>query len=213
MTMKTKRTLAVSGGTVFCAALIALIAARFAPEPEAAAPVTSDTNTTSSVNLTINAEIHEQKPIENKAETSDTTDNGTANSTPTEIDPEKEAAEFIESGGIEVRQDFDKPETTDGTQNTTSKTENTAPTEVPKVTNESQLTDSSKEPTYDPKDTVITPTENTGSEKINSEMHGQKKDGMIFITGFGWVKDEGGGGEGEYLEGMYENGNKIGYFG
>lgn len=36
---------------------------------------------------------------------------------------------------------------------------------------------------------------------------------MIYINGFGWIKDEGGRGEGEYLEDMYENGNKIGYFG
>ncbi len=27
----------------------------------------------------------------------------------------------------------------------------------------------------------------------NPAMHGQKKDGMIFINGFGWVVDEGGG--------------------
>lgn len=35
MTMKTKRGLAVGGGTVLCAALAILIATRFAPEPEA----------------------------------------------------------------------------------------------------------------------------------------------------------------------------------
>ena len=36
---------------------------------------------------------------------------------------------------------------------------------------------------------------------------------MIFINGFGWVGDEGGGGVCEPAPDMYENGNKIGYFG
>lgn len=81
------------------------------------------------------------------------------------------------------------------------------------MTDESQLTDSLKEPTYDPKDVMITPTESTDDSKINAALHGQKKDSMIYIMGFGWVRDEGGGGEGEYDSEMYENGNKIGYFG
>ena len=36
---------------------------------------------------------------------------------------------------------------------------------------------------------------------------------MIYIIGFGWVENEGGGGEGTYDHEMKTNGNKIGYFG
>ena len=42
--------------------------------------------------------------------------------------------------------------------------------------------------------------------------HGQTSDDYIYINGFGWVFNEGGGyGETNYE--MYCNGNKIGYFG
>ena len=36
------------------------------------------------------------------------------------------------------------------------------------------------------------------------------KDGMIYIEGFGWVVDNGGGGSGTVADDMYENGNKVG---
>ena len=39
------------------------------------------------------------------------------------------------------------------------------------------------------------------------------KRAMIYINGFGWVADEGGGGVCEYADDMYENGNKIGSMG
>lgn len=39
---------------------------------------------------------------------------------------------------------------------------------------------------------------------------GEKKDGKIYVPGFGWVKDNGGGSQGKTADDMYENGNKIG---
>ena len=39
---------------------------------------------------------------------------------------------------------------------------------------------------------------------------GDTKDGMIYIEGFGWVVDNGGGGSGTVADDMYENGNKVG---
>ena len=43
--------------------------------------------------------------------------------------------------------------------------------------------------------------------------HGQTSGDYIYINGFGWVLNEGGGGYGETNHQMYCNGNKIGYFG
>jgi hypothetical protein len=51
---------------------------------------------------------------------------------------------------------------------------------------------------------------NTGSDNQQNPVHGDTKDGMIYIDGFGWVLNEGGGGSGTVAEDMYENGNKIG---
>jgi hypothetical protein len=39
---------------------------------------------------------------------------------------------------------------------------------------------------------------------------GDKKDGKIYVPGFGWIDDNGGGGSGTTAGDMYENGNKIG---
>ena len=35
---------------------------------------------------------------------------------------------------------------------------------------------------------------------------------MVYVPGFGWIQSEGPN-HVEYAEDMYENGNKIGYFG
>lgn len=206
MTMKTKRGLAVGGGTVLCAALAILIAARFAPEPEATAPDTSDTSSTTSISVEIStAKREEIKPIEieKPAESTIVPDNGAPDITPTESDPEKEAADFIEDGGIEINQDFSEPEKTE------SAPQNEPPA-PPQIEDEEMLTNPDKEPTYEPEQTEVKPQPETPSD---TPKHGDRKDGMIYINGFGWIKDEGGGGIGYTDNEMYQNGNKIGYFG
>lgn len=216
MTMKTKRGLAVGGGTVFCAALAVLIATRFAPDETPITTSNSEPTSTAQVNVQISThKPSESKPTETKP--TDIPDN-TSSEVQITSDPDKEAEDFISGGGIEVRQNFPEPEkktestpTTDNTQ--TSKPTQTAPTEPPKIKDEKALTDPTKEPTYSSEQIEITPPDNSTNPNINPAMHGQRKDGKIFINGFGWVEDHGGGGEGEYLEDMYENGNKIGYFG
>ena len=201
MTMKTKRGLAVGGGTVLCAALAILIAARFAPEPEVTAPDTSDTSSTTLISVEIStAKREETKPIEieKPAESIIVPDN----STPTESDPEKEAEDFIEDGGIEINQDFSEPEKTESAPQN-------EPPEPPKIEDEEMLTNPDKEPTYEPEQTEVKQPETPS----DTPKHGDTKDGMIYIDGFGWVVDHGGGGIGEPAPDMYENGNKIGYFG
>lgn len=201
MTMKTKRGLAVGGGTVLCAALAILIAARFAPEPEVTAPDTSDTSSTTLISVEIStAKREETKPIEieKPAESTIIPDNVT----PTESDPEKEAADFIEDGGIKINQDFSEPEKTESAPQN-------EPPEPPKIEDEEMLTNPDKEPTYEPEQTEVKQPETPS----DTPKHGDTKDGMIYIDGFGWVVDHGGGGRSEYDSEMYENGNKIGYFG
>lgn len=202
MTMKTKRCLAVGGGTVLCAALAILIATRFAPEPEATAPYTSDTSSTPPISVEIStAKREETKPIEieKPAESTIIPDNVTS----TESDPEKEAADFIEDGGIEINQDFSEPEKTESAPQN-------EPPEPPKIEDEEMLTNPDKEPTYEPEQTEVKPQPETPSD---TPKHGDKKDDVIYINGFGWIKDEGGGGIGYTDNEMYQNGNKIGYFG
>lgn len=207
MTMKTKRTLAIGGGTVMCAALTILIAAQFKPAPEAVTASIPEANSTPSIRVEISTAKHEEtEPIEiPNADIIPTTEPD--NSAPENNDPEKEVADFIGDGGIEIEQNFPEPEIE------TQENEPPAPPEPPKIEDEEMLTNPYTEPTYEPAQTTVTQPEKSDNPNINPAMHGQRKDGMIFITGFGWVVDEGGGGIGEYDSEMYENGNKIGYFG
>jgi len=82
---------------------------------------------------------------------------------------------------------------------------------------EEQLTDPTQkpngekvEPSREEIEEVVSIQEAPITETNNEPQGGDKKDGQIYLPGFGWVKDEGGGGEGTVAEDMYENGNKIG---
>lgn len=73
-----------------------------------------------------------------------------------------------------------------------------APKEKPKP--QGETTNPSKAPTYKPEDTTVSkPAEPKG---------GEKKDGKVYLPGFGWVTETGG--SGKTAGDMYENGNKIG---
>ena len=207
MTMKTKRGLAIGGGTVLCAALAILIATRFASEPEAVTPSTPEVSSEPTISVEIStAKREETKPIEiekpAESKPSDP-DNGAVDSAPAKSDPEKEAEDFIEDGGIEINQDFPEPEKTESAPQI-------EPPEPPKIEDDEMLTNPDKEPIYEPEQTEVKQQPETPSD---TPKHGDTKDGMIYINGFGWVVDEGGGGRSEYDSEMYENGNKIGYFG
>ncbi len=148
------------------------------------------------------AKRDETKPIEIEKPTESKPDNSISDSAPAESDPEKEAADFIEDGGIEINQDFSEPEKTE------SAPQNEPPA-PPQIEDEKMLTNPDKEPTYEPEQTEVKQPETPS----DTPKHGDTKDGMIYIDGFGWVVDHGGGGIGEPAPDMYENGNKIGYFG
>ena len=107
--------------------------------------------------------------------------------------------DFIKNGGVEVDQSFaaaTKPET--------------APP-PPEIADTAALTNPAESPKYESEQIEIKPQ--TPEPPSDTPKHGDKKDGMIYINGFGWVVDNGGGGTNEYVYDMYENGNKIGYFG
>ncbi|MCM1299945.1 MAG: hypothetical protein NC203_07415 [Firmicutes bacterium] len=106
--------------------------------------------------------------------------------------------DFIDNGGIEVDQSFEavtKPE---------------APP-APEIEDKEALTDPAEPPQYESEQVEIKPQ--VTEAPSDTPQHGDKKDGMIYINGFGWIPDEGGGSKSEYAGGMYENGNKIGFFG
>lgn len=95
-------------------------------------------------------------------------------------------------------------------------TEQSIQAEVTKPTEPSQeaKTDPSKTPDGE-KVTTVTPVEHDKVTKPESNTSstpkaGDKKDGKLYVPGFGWIEDNGGGGSGTTADDMYENGNKIG---
>ena len=75
------------------------------------------------------------------------------------------------------------------------------------TTEQTAATDTTIPPT-----TTTTPATTTVPVQAES-YHGQTSGDYIYVNGFGWVFNEGGGGEGSVNYEMYCNGNKIGYFG
>ncbi|MBD5112446.1 MAG: hypothetical protein HDT42_07970 [Ruminococcaceae bacterium] len=188
MTLKTKRRLAVCGGTVLCAMLAMLITTRFAADKENAPPSVSAANSDSEIRVEI-PEINSEIILKINPEVSK----------PEIKNPETQSENQPENNSelIEIKQNF--PET---------EKENNPP-QPPKIEDGETLTNPDAEPIYEPEQTEIKPPETSS----NTPNHGDKKDGRIYINGFGWVVDEGGGGVAESAPEMYENGNKIGYFG
>lgn len=193
MTMKTKRNLAAGGGTVLCAALAILIAARFAIDYKELSENAPEPNSEAQISVEIPCAKHEETKSEEAENTEPELENSAENTN--EIH-----AEFIENGGFEIEQNF--PETE-------PETEESAPPAPPEIEDENMLTNPDAEPIYEPEQIEPQQTELPS----DTPKHGDTKDGKIYINGFGWVVDEGGGGSGEPAPDMYENGNKIGSFG
>ena len=97
-------------------------------------------------------------------------------------------------------------ETTTEPQSTTTVT--CSATETTTATMEQATTaDTTVQPTTTT--TPVTTTAPAPAEPYNGQTSGD----YIYVNGFGWVFNEGGGGYGETNYDMYCNGNKIGYFG
>ena len=107
----------------------------------------------------------------------------------------------------------------------TTKPTTSVTTTAPPVTTMATTTTSTT--TSEPTNTTTAPTtvEQTDKTAITTQPpikdvavettpeNGTIKGDMIYIIGFGWVKNEGGGGEGIQDHEMKTNGNKIGSFG
>lgn len=68
------------------------------------------------------------------------------------------------------------------------------------------------EPEVPPEETVQAPPVQAPSEPSGNggSDYNESNEGMIWVDGFGWVEDEGGGSEGEDAPDMVPNGNQIG---
>lgn len=195
MKANVKKHVIIGSLSAACIAMVCVIAAQFNTK----LPSADENVTQAATEAEITVEITTKAKEENDPVTTDSDKDSNAATETETADNGIQHEDFIESGGIEVDQSFTeatKPET--------------APP-PPEITDEAALTDPSEPPTYESEQVEIKPQQT--ETPSDTPQHGDKKDGMIYINGFGWVVDNGGGSESEYAGGMYENGNKIGYFG
>ena len=104
------------------------------------------------------------------------------------------------------------PLTTSAPMTTTATTTAVTTTE-PQITTGSACSTTEKGVCETPTPTTTTTSVTTTAPAPTEPYHGQTSGDYIYVNGFGWVFNEGGGGYGETNYDMYCNGNKIGYFG
>lgn len=194
MKANVKKHVIIASLSAVCVAMVCVIAAQFNTKlPTVENIVEKTTDAEIVVEITTNSKEKSKPAVtdknavdkENAVETAETGD--------------IQHKDFIKNGGVEVDQSFEaatKPE---------------AAPPPPEIADTAALIDPSEPPKYESEQIEIKPQ--VTEPPSDTPKHGDKKDGMIYINGFGWVVDNGGGGTNEYVYDMYENGNKIGYFG
>ena len=196
MTEKTKRRLAVGAGVVLCVGLIAGIALRFGKTsagedrlPEESTAVTEIIVDPSEIQT---EGSREEPGTEELVIQPETGASGEAGETSAPVDSRPAQTDQTEQS---IQPDVTKPE----------------PPSEQALTDPTQMPDGTKletPPVPVEHEEVVTPTEPT--PEPGEPQAGDTQNGQIYVPGFGWVENHGGGGSGTVAEDMYENGNKIG---
>ena len=197
MKANVKKHVIIASLSAVCVAMVCMIATQFNTELPSVDDNITETTTKAEITVAITAKPKEEKVTIVTNSNNEINENA-AIETET-ITSEIQHEDFVESGRIEIDQSFTeatKPET--------------APP-PPEISDTAALTNPAEPPKYESEQIEIKPQ--ATEPPSDTPKHGDKKDGMIYINGFGWVVDNGGGGTNEYVYDMYENGNKIGYFG
>lgn len=195
MTEKGKRFLICIGGILVCIMLIWIIGTRFRKEekqPIILSETEIETGTETETELVI--------APGNTAEGSGAEQPGTE----TEAEESEEEAVDVMKGTEENLQEETK------TVKQSLQPEATRPQEPEReaLTNPAQKPD--RTPAEIPADAGNAEASVPPEPEVSEPQAGDTSNGQIYIPGFGWVADEGGGVNSVPVDDMYENGNKIG---
>ena len=185
LTEKKKKYLAVCGGIILCAGLMIAIAFQFrteSPKDEAAESV-EDAVTEIIVDPSVS---QPEESGESELVVNPENDKTEADDTAPPVDSRPAQTDETEQS---IQPDVEKPE----------------------ISNEEVLTDPTVQPDGTPVEDVPEISGEADPETSTSEPQaGDTEGGQIYIPGFGWVDNQGGGSSGTSAGDMYENGNKIG---
>lgn len=193
---KTKKYLAISGGAVICIGLIAAISLQFnkAPAGEDQLPEKSPSASEIVVDPSSPTAHTEEPTTEEKKvvvrPNTETTAGSTESSQPVDTRPAQ-----TDQTEQSIQQEVSKPaEPSEEVKKDATKKPDGTKVDTP--------------PTPVEHESVVTPTESESAP--DQPQAGDTENGKIYIPGFGWVENNGGGGSGTTANDMYENGNKIG---
>ena len=195
MTEKTKKYLAIGASGAVCIGLLAAIGLQLGKPPAKQDKLPEQSSIVSEIVVDPSKDTSETNPV---------------------IKPNDKETNSLANGQQTAEQPVDnRPPQTDQTQQSIQ-----PDVAKPKPPSQQALTD----PTQKPDGTKVdTPPEPVEHEKVeqpqelppqpNEPQAGDTENGKIYIPGFGWVEDHGGGRSGIVADDMYENGNKIGIMG
>lgn len=189
MKENTKKWLVIAGLAAVCVLLVFGISRVIYKEPVQSLP--EESRTEEDTELVIDGGEISKLPESDSPEDAENTEE--EKELVIDIQPETEQ---IESGQQEIQKE---PE----------KTEDEKPQEPPALTEDANTTNPATPPAYEEPEKTTPPANDTSSAE-NTPKTGDTKDGMVYIEGFGWIVDNGGGGSGTVADDMYENGNKVG---
>ena len=195
MKTKMKKYGVIAGLGALCLVMVLLIGARFQTDKPVDEPVTKQ-DEVSLKNPVIDPKIGE--PVSHK-------DAAPGDKPAVVINPvrdrEENQGQAISTGTEQtIQPDVKKPEPTEEQLTNPAQTPDGLKVDTPAP---EELTNPDKKPPNAPKQ----------PDPPKQPQGGDTQNGKIFIPGFGWVDDHGGGGQGTTDNEMYENGNKIGIMG
>ena len=193
MAEKRKKYLILTGGVLVCILLIYVIGIQFQKEGEQPKNV---------------VEIETEPETDLIIEPDTTTESA---------DPEQTETETLMEDSEEETETIDE---TESKEETTQEKNGTVKQSIqPEVTKPEEpesevLADPTQKPDGTPSE-ISAETTDTGAaaspeQEVPEPQAGDTNNGQIYIPGFGWVEDEGGGVNSVPVDDMYENGNKIG---
>lgn len=196
LTDKTKKRLTIAGLGVVSIVLVIAIASQFK----------ADTPKDSEIQLTPIVSSEEEP---SKVEPSVSVPPSSAE--PTEPTESKKPIEETQTSTVTESKDTGKSTETEQ-KIQAEPTKPPAPTEPPKPSKPKAETSSSQTVTKEPSKAPEHKTENKTKKTTQAPSGGEKKDGKIYVPGFGWVEDEGGGVEQKTVgnEDDQLTGNKVG---
>lgn len=186
MNEKTKKWLLIAGGLALCVVLVVAITGQFKTEKPTDAPLPSQSSTVPDVTVDPNAPDNAEKEKDVVIQTPETTPPASSNNGAVDTGTEQT-----------IQGDVTKPEYTE------EKLKN--PDQKP---NGEPVTEKDKVQDHDKVEPPVAPPKTD-----NQPQGGDTQNGKIYVPGFGWIDNQGGGGEGVVGESDGDINKQVGTMG